>query len=175
MALDTTDHAPEIAGFTALAATFIPWSVTFFSDAYSTSIAFRFIFGSLRFDFGIRAADVELTTRSVTELAGFYDGSLAWVATLWLIAAVVLVVVLLVGFGLLIAGERRVGSLDPVRIMGVLCLCMALVLSGATWLLYQHTPQLPIPIGVIALYIFGGNLLTIDSRQKSHDATEASG
>lgn len=175
MALDTADYAPEIAGFTAIVATVIPWSVSVSSSAYSSFIAVQFVFGSFRFDFGAPAADVEWTVRSVTELGGFYSGALSWVATLWLVAAVVLIVVLLIGFGLLVSGERRVGPLDPVRLMGVLCLCMALVLSGATWLLFQHTPRFPIPIGVIALYAFGGNLLTIDRRQGTRGAIETSG
>lgn len=174
MAFDT-DHAPELAGFAAIVALVVPWSVSVSSTAFSGFAGFRFVFGSARFVFGSRAADVEWTIRSVTELSNFYGGDLARVATLWFVAAVLLIVTLLLGFGLLVAGERLTIPLDPVRIMGALCLCMALSLSGATWLLWQNSSRTPIPVGVVILYLFGAGLLTIDRNRGSQTAVETSG
>lgn len=175
MALDTTEHAPELTGFVGIIAALVPWSVSFSSDAFSGFVAFRFVFGAIRFDFGSRAADVEWTIRSVTEIGTFYGADLSRMATLWFVAAAVLVVVLLLAFGLLASGERLSGVLDPVRFMGALCLCMALLLSGATWLLWQYTPRLPIPVGVVVLYFAGAGLLTIDRNREPRSAAETSG
>lgn len=174
MAFDATDHAPEIAGFAAVVAVIVPWSVSFASGGFSGSVVLRFVFGSVEVGFGARSADMTRRMTAVTELGARYEG-LTRVATLWLIAAALLVVALLLGFGLFVAGERLAGPLDPVRVMGVLCLCMALVLSGAAWLLFQQTPRAPIPVGVVALYLFGGGLLTIDRSRAGHATAETSG
>jgi hypothetical protein len=176
MALDTAEHAPELAGLIGVVAALLPWSVSFSADAFSGFLAFRFVFGAVRFDFGSRAADVEWTVISVTEIGAFYGGDLSRMATLWFIAAALFILVLLLGFALLASGEHlAVGVLDPVRLMGGLCLCMALLLSGATWLLWQHTPRLPIPVGVVVLYFVGARLLTIDRTQETPPVSETSG
>lgn len=175
MALDTADHAPELAGFAAIVALVVPWSISASSGAFSGFVVFRFVFGSVRFVFGSRAADVEWAILSVTELSTFYSGDLARVATLWFVAAALLIVVLLLGFSLLVAGERLATPLDPVRIMGALCLCMALSLSGATWLLWQNSSRTPIPVGVVILSLFGAGLLTIDRNRGRRTAVETSG
>jgi uncharacterized protein (TIGR04206 family) len=176
MASDGVENAPEIAGFAAVVAAVIPWSVSFSADGFSAFIAFRFVFGSLRFDFGSRAADVTWSLVSVTAVGTRYGEDLARMVTLWFVAAVLLVVALALGVVLFGAGERfATGLLDPVRIMGVLCLFTALVLSGASWLLWQNTSRVLIPLGVIVLYFFAGRLLTVDRGRAGHVTTETSG
>lgn len=175
--VDITERAPEIAGFAALVVAVVPWSVSFSSGPFSGFIALRFVFGVARFSLGARSADVEHTVLSVFELETLYSApNLTPVSTLWLVVAALAVVALLVGLALLVAGDRlTVGPIDPVRVMGALCLCMALALSGATWLLFQHTDRTPIPVGLLALYLFGAGLLTVDRGYLGSSATEASG
>lgn len=175
MAFDATDHAAEVAGTAAMIAAVIPWSVSVSSSGFSDSVALRFVFGSLELAFGARSADVERTALSVTEIGSVYTGDLARVATLWLVAAALLAVALVLGIALLAVGDVVAGPFDPVRIVGALCLCTALALSGATWLLFQHAPRTPIPLGVVACYFFGAALLTIDRSHVSRTATETSG
>jgi hypothetical protein len=176
MALDATEHAAEIAGFAAVAGTVIPWSVSFSSGGFSGFVVLRFVFGSLRFVFGARATNMTRTAFPVTAVGARYGGDLARMATLWLVAAALLVVALVLGIVLFVAGDRLVtGPFDPVRIMGILCLFMAFSLSGAAWLLWQNGSRTPIPVGIIALYFFGGGLLTIDRSHAGHATAETSG
>jgi uncharacterized protein (TIGR04206 family) len=56
--------------------------------------------------------------------------------------------------------ERVEATIDAVRVMGALLALAGVVLTAATWLLWTRGfPGLPIPVGVVLLYLFGGSLL----------------
>lgn len=174
--VDVAERAPEIAGFAAVVSVLVPWSVSLSATGFSESVALRFVFGSLELAFGARSGDVTPSVLSVTELGSRYSGDLARVATFWLVAAALAAVAVVFALALFAAGERlAVGPFDPVRAMGGLCLLIALSLSGATWLLYQHTPQTPIPVGLLALYLFAAGLFTVDRSGVGRSAAETSG
>lgn len=170
------DRAPELAAFAAFIVALLPWSVSFSDGAFAESVVVRFVFGVIELSFGARSLDMTRAAVPVTDIGSQYGGDLARVGTLWLVAAALLVVALVLALALVVAGERLlVGALDPVRAMGVLCLGMAFVLSGATWLLWQQTSPVPIPIGVIALFLFGVGLLTVDRTHGTRMNAGASG
>lgn len=176
MALDVTDRAPEIAAFAAFVAALVPWSVSLSDGRFSEAVTLRFVFGSLEFAFGARSLDMTRGLVPITDVGAQYGGDLARAGTLWLVAAALLVVALALALALVLAGERLfVGAFDPVRAMGALCLGMALCLSGAAWLLWQNTPETPIPVGVVAIFLFGAGLLTIDWTHAGRTSAEASG
>lgn len=167
------DRAPEFAAVAAFVAALVPWSVSVADGAFAGSIVVRFVFGAVELSFGARSLDVARTAFPVTAVGSQYGGDLARLGTLWLVAAALLVVALTLALVLVVAGDRlRMGAFDPVRAMGALCLGMALVLSGATWLLWQQSSPVPIPIGVIVLFLFGVGLLTVD---RTHDARAGAG
>jgi hypothetical protein len=170
------DRAPEVAAFAGFVAALVPWSVSFAGGGFAESVLVRFGFGSLELSFGARSTDMTHTVLSITDVGSQYGGNLARAGMLWLVAAALLAVALALALALVVAGERLVvGAFDPVRAMGALCLGMALVLSGATWLLWQQTPETPIPVGVVALYLFGAGLLTVDRAHTARASGEASG
>ncbi|GAA0461358.1 hypothetical protein MUK72_12905 [Halococcus dombrowskii] len=170
------DRAPELAAFAAFVAALIPWSVSVSDGAFAQSIVVRFVFGAVELSFGARSLDMTRTAVPVTDVGSQYGGDLARLETLWLVAAALLVIALVLALALVVAGDRLlVGAFDPVRAMGALCLGMALVLSGAIWLLWQRTSPVPIPIGVIALFLFGVGLLTVDHTRDTRTSTGASG
>lgn len=177
MSLDIDEHAPEIAGFAAVVAALVPWSASFSATGFSGTVTLRFVLGYVRVVFGARAADVESTVRPVTGVGALYnDPALAWMDELWLAAAALLVVTVVLGFVLFAAGERfTLGPLDPVRLVGLLCLGMALVLTGAAWLLWQYTARTPVPVGVVLLYLSSIGLLTVDRPRVERPSAETSG
>jgi hypothetical protein len=176
MSFDIMDRAPEVAAFAAFVAALVPWSVSFSGDGFAESVTIRFVFGSLELSFGARSTDMTYTALSITDVGSQYGGDLARVGTLWLVAAALLAAALALALALVVASERLVvGAFDPVRAMGALCLGMALCLSGAAWLLWQNTPEVPVPVGLVACYLFGAGLLTIDRTRAGHASTEASG
>jgi hypothetical protein len=170
------ERVSEIAAFAAFVAAVVPWSVSFASGGFAESVLVRFGFGSLELSFGARSTDMTHTALSITDVGSQYGGDLARVGTLWLVAAALLAIALVLALALVVAGERLlVGAFDPVRAMGALCLGMALVLSGATWLLWQNTQETPIPVGVVVCYLFGAGLLTVERSQTTRASAGTSG
>ncbi|WP_256686536.1 DUF7549 family protein [Halococcus qingdaonensis] len=170
------DRAPELAAFAAFVAALVPWSVSVSDGAFAESVVVRFVFGVVELSFGARSLDMARAAVPITDIGSQYGGDLARLGTLWLVAAALLVVALALALALVVAGDRLlVGAFDPVRAMGALCLGMALVLSGAMWLLWQSTSPVPIPIGVIALLLFGVGLLTVDRTHDTRTSAGASG
>lgn len=170
------DRAPEVAAFAAFVAALVPWSVSFSGGDFAESVLVRFVFGSLELSFGARSTDMTHTAISITDVGSQYGGDLARVGTLWLVAAALLAVALALALALVVAGERLlVRTFDPVRAMGALCLGMALCLSGAAWLLWRNTPEVPIPVGLVALVLFGAGLLTVDRRHADQSSAGTSG
>jgi hypothetical protein len=170
------ERESEVAALAAVVAALVPWSVSFAGDAFAESVVVRFGFGSLELDFGARSTDMTWTALSVADVGSRYGGDLARVGTLWLVAAALLAVALVLALALVVAGERlSVGVFDPVRAMGVLCLGIALCLSGATWLLWQNTQTTLIPVGVVVLFLFGAGLLTVERSRTTRASAGTSG
>jgi hypothetical protein len=175
VSLDIMERASETAAFAAFVVALVPWSVSFSDGGFAESVLFRFVFGSVELSFGARSADVTRGVVPIVDIGSQYGGDLARVGTLWLVAAALLAVALVLALALVLAGDRLlVGAFDPVRAMGALCLGMTLCLSGAAWLLWQSTPETPIPVGLVALFLFGAGLLTVD-RSRAGQSSAASG
>jgi len=156
-----SEYAGELAVVLAWLSALLPWNVTYSTLSGVGSVLFvRFPFFQVRYTFGIPIADGVAVTTPLGALAYQEGQSIAVAYTAWAVGAVVVggaVVLSLLLYGY---EERVEATVDAVRLMGALLALAGVVLTAATWLLWTHGfPGLPIPVGVVLLYLFGGTLL----------------
>jgi multidrug transporter EmrE-like cation transporter len=156
-----SEYAEELAVVTAWLSAFLPWNVTYSTLSGVGSVLFvRFPFFQVRYIFGISISEGMAVTTPLGALAYQEGQSIAVAYAAWAVGAGVVAAAVALGL-LLYRYEERVGAtIDPVRVMGALLSLAGVVLTGATWLLWTRGfPGLPIPVGVMFLYLFGGTLL----------------
>lgn len=146
----------------------IPWNVTHSALDIGTVLFVRFPLFQVRYIYGFPLAK-GLAIQTAPGAMAFQQGqTIVEAYTVWVVGAAVFVVALLLSFAMY-AFEENVANLpvpfEPSRVMGGLLVVTAVVLSVATWLLYTRGfPGIPIPIGVVALYVLGGILLLAEYR-----------
>lgn len=160
-----SEHAGALAVLSVWANVLIPWSVshTQFTPEVSRVVV-RFPFVAFQFLYGVQLEGAEVPVLTVLAAPGYPgDPGVASAYLLWLIGAAVFAVGVAISVAYY-ADEERVeaGPVDPVRLLGIVLVATALVLTGATVQLWRHFVGLTVPLGVLVLYALGGTLLAVE-------------
>jgi hypothetical protein len=160
-----SEYAGELAVLLTWLSAFIPWNVSYASNATGQSLLFvRFPLLQVRYVFGIPLARGVVVSDPLSALAFQRGNPVAAAYEVWALGAAVFAAALVVS----VVYYRKEswaesGPVDPVRLLGALLLGTGLVFAGATYLLLSRGfSGLPIPLGVVFLLLFGGVLLTVD-------------
>jgi hypothetical protein len=156
-----SEYAEELAVVTAWLSAFLPWNVTYSTLSGVGSVLFvRFPFFQVRYIFGISISEGMAVSTPLGALAYQEGQSIAVAYAAWAVGAAVVAAAVALALLLYRYEDRVEAAIDPVRVMGALLSLAGVVLTGATWLLWTRGfPGLPIPVGVMFLYLFGGTLL----------------
>jgi hypothetical protein len=156
-----SEYAEELAVVTAWLSAFLPWNVTYSALSGVGSVLFvRFPFFQVRYIFGISISEGVAVSTPLGALAYQEGQSIAVAYAAWAVGAAVLAAAVALALLLYRYEDRVEATIDPVWVMGALLSLAGVVLTGATWLLWTRGfPGLPIPVGVVFLYLFGGTLL----------------
>jgi hypothetical protein len=156
-----SEYAGELAVVAAWLSAFLPWNVTYSTLAGVGSVLFvRFPFFQVRYVFGISISEAVAVTTPLGALAYQEGQSIAVAYAAWTVGAAVVGAAVAFGLVLYLYEERVEAATDAVRVTGALLSLAGVVLTIATWLLWTRGfPGVPIPVGVVLLYLFGGALL----------------
>jgi uncharacterized protein (TIGR04206 family) len=124
----------------------------------------RFVFVQVRYTYGVPFAEGVAVSDPLSAVSFQAGNSIVVAYQAWAVGAGVFAVVFLLSVAYYLA-EARVEALpvDPVRLIGALLGLSGVVLAAATYLLTTRGfPGVPLPIGVVFLFVFAGVLLTID-------------
>jgi hypothetical protein len=160
-----SEYAGELAVLLTWLSAFIPWNVSYASNAGGAAVLFvRFPLAQVRYLFGLSIARGVVVSDPLSALAFQRGSPIAAAYRVWALGAAVFAVALVVS----VVYYRREAwaeswPVDPVRLLGGLLTGTGLVFAGATYLLLSRGfSSLPIPLGVVFLLLFGGLLLTVD-------------
>ena len=156
-----SEYAGELAVVSAWLSALLPWNITYSTLAGVGSVLFvRFPFFQVRYVAGISIADGLAVSSPLGALAYQQGQSIAAAYAAWAVGAAVVGAAVVLSLLLYLREERVEATVDAVRLMGGLLALAGVVLTAATWLLWTRGfPGLPIPVGVVLLYLFGGTLL----------------
>ncbi|WP_128477841.1 DUF7549 family protein [Halorussus pelagicus] len=156
-----SEYAGELAVVAAWLSALLPWNVTYSTLSGVGSVLFvRFPFFQLRYVSGISISEGLAVRTPLSALALQEGQSIAAAYQAWTVGAAVVAAAVALSVLLYRFEERVEATIDPVRAMGGLLVLAGVVLSVATWLLWTRGfPGLPIPVGVVFLYLFGATLL----------------
>ena len=159
-----SEYAGELAVLSAWLSAFIPWNVMLSSVAGGSVLFVRFAFVQVRYTYGVPFAQGVAVSDPLTAIDFQSGNSIAAAYEVWAVGAGIFAVAVAFSFVYYLAEERvEALPLDPVRIMGALLGLTGVVLAGSTYLLVTRGfPGIPLPIGVLFLFVFAGVLLTID-------------
>lgn len=131
----------------------------------------HFLYGFLQFFPGLDLGDLATTLVWVPE-APFYPESetTAFSYELWLLGAGVFTLALLLSVAYYRYDERleERSPVDPVRVMGVLLVASAVVLSASWWYVRREL-SLTVPVGVLFMYLLGGLLVFVERTEGPPD------
>lgn len=160
-----SEHAGALAVLSVWINILLPWSIshTQFTPRVSR-VVIRFPFVAFQFLYGVALQGAERPILTVVGAPGFpQDSGVVTAYQLWLLAAAVFALGVLVSVGYYLDEERiEAGPVDPVRLLGTILVLTAVVLSASTVMLWRHFVGLTVPIGVIALFVLGGILLGVE-------------
>ncbi|MGM0606489.1 MAG: DUF7549 family protein [Halobacteriota archaeon] len=164
-----SEYAGELAVVFAWLSVLVPWDVRYVGDVFGGSVLFvRFPLLQLQYVWGSEVAVIEGSTFShlgtvIAAHAGqpVFPGYVAWG-----VAAALVVITAVYGAGYYLREDRlETWPIDPVRTIGALLCLSAIAFSVAiAVLLTRGIGGVPVPIGVLLLFVFGGTLLRADRR-----------
>jgi hypothetical protein len=160
-----SEYAGELAVLSAWLCSLMPWNVTYSPSVAGGALLFvRFPFFQIRYTFGLPIASGTLVMDPLSAIRFQEAASIQLAYQVWAVGAVVLAVAVALSIVYYVREDAvEAGPVDPVRLMGGLLALSGTVLAGATALLVTRGfPGLPIPLGVVFLFAFGGVLLTIE-------------
>jgi uncharacterized protein (TIGR04206 family) len=159
-----SEHAGALAVLSVWLSAFVPWNVSFSSVSGGSVVFVRFPFVQVRYTSGLPVARGVAVSDPLSAIAFQAGQSIAVAYQAWAVGAGVFAVA--VGFSVVYyLAEERVEALpvDPVRLIGVLLGLTGVVFVVSTYLLATRGfPGVPIPIGVVFLFVFAGVLLTLE-------------
>ncbi|NEU56699.1 hypothetical protein [Halorussus sp. MSC15.2] len=156
-----SEYAGELAVVLAWLSALLPWNVTYSTLSGVGSVLFvRFPFVQVRYVSGLSISKGLAFSTPLGALAYQEGQTIAVAYAAWAVGAAVVGAAVVLSFLLYLYEERVEATVDAVRAMGALLTLAGVVLTAATWLLWTRgLPGLPIPVGVVLLYLFGGTLL----------------
>ncbi|SFR45906.1 DUF7549 family protein [Halogeometricum limi] len=160
-----SEYAGPLAVVLTWLSVLLPWNVTYSPDVSGGSVLFvRFPFFQIRYAFGVPFADAVRLSDPLSAVAFQAGNSIQLAYEVWVVGAAVLLVALAVSVAYY-AREKRLesGPVDPVRALGALLGVAGVVLAVATYLLWTRGfPGVPLPVGVVFLFVFAGLLATVE-------------
>jgi len=160
------EYAREFSVLSAWLSMLIPWSLTYASEDGATLFMMRFPFAMVQYISGVplveafqlkfahREADLQRSVNPEVGLA--YD--------LWFAGSVLLALAFLLS--LLLYAEvdvlDRYGEMAPVRLMGLLLLLTAVVMTVSDYYLWHEMIGRQIPLFTVFYYVFAVALLSIE-------------
>ncbi|RLM59760.1 hypothetical protein DVK02_03250 [Halobellus sp. Atlit-31R] len=159
------EYAGALAVVSTWLAALVPWNVTYSTGVSGGSVLFvRFPFFQIRYAFGLPLARRVSVSDPLSAVA-FQAGQTIQIAyQVWAVGAAVLAVAVVVAAVYYREEDAlEAGPVDPVRLLGALVTLAGAVLAVATYLLATRGfPGVPLPVGVVFLFVFGAVLLTVD-------------
>jgi uncharacterized protein (TIGR04206 family) len=159
-----SEYAGELAVLSAWVSALVPWSVSFASQDGLSLVVVRFPLFFFQFLYG--ATVLGETPFGTVATAYTIPGNEAVVRAylVWLVGGAVfgLALVLSVVYYAFDEELEARSPVDPVRLMGVLLLGTAVVLTLSTALLWGSFLGGSVPFGVVLLYVLGGVLVVVE-------------
>lgn len=159
-----SEYAGELAVLSTWLSAFLPWNVMLSSVAGGSVLFVRFPFVQIRYTYGVPFAEGTVILDPLSAISFQAGNSIAVAYQTWAVGAAIFAVAFVFSIVYYVA-EARVEALpvDPVRVLGTLLGLTGVVLAVSTYLLVTRGfPGIPIPIGVLFFFLFGGVLLTIE-------------
>lgn len=160
-----SEYAGELAVLSAWLCALLPWSVSYASGVGVRIFRIHFLYLFFQFTPGLALSDGAVRYRlfyQTPESAG--NEAIAFSYRLWILAALLFVLPLAFSAVYYVYDERleEWSPIDPVRLMGVLLIAPAALLTLATYVLTTGFPGISIPIGIVFMYLLGGLLLVVE-------------
>jgi uncharacterized protein (TIGR04206 family) len=168
-----SEYAGELAVLSAWVSALIPWSVSFASEGSLTLVVLRFPLFLFQFLLGATLRGGETPFLTVATAHAFpASAAVSRAYLVWLVAGAVFALALVLSVAYYALDERLEAWLpvDPVRLMGVLLLTTALVLTVSTLMLWTSFLGGSVPVGLVLLYVLGGVLLVVERTEDTVDA-----
>jgi hypothetical protein len=169
-----SEYAGELAVLSTWLAALIPWNVTYAPDVAGGSLLFvRFPLFQVRYSFGVPVGRAIVVSDPLSALALQRGQSIEPAYRLWVAAAAVVALALTVA-ALYYRRESWVESwpVDPVRLLGTLLLAAGGLLAVATYhLVGGGFPGIPVPLGVVFLFVFGALLVGAERTDEAGPAS----
>ncbi|WP_049986524.1 DUF7549 family protein [Halobellus rufus] len=160
-----SEYAGALAVVSTWIAALVPWNVTYSTGVSGGAVLFvRFPFFQIRYAYGVPAARGVSVSDPLSATAFQAGQTIQAAYQVWAAGALVLALAVVLSL-LYYRAEERVesGPFDPVRLLGGLLTLTGVLFAASTYLLVTRGfPGLPLPIGVLLLFVFGGLLLTVD-------------
>lgn len=159
-----SEYAGELAVLSVWANALIPWSLSVASADGASLVVVRFQLFLLQYIFGISLGAQERPFQTVVGAIDFETGAVGQAYEVWLAAAAVFAVALLVSVVYYAVDERlaAVSPVDPVRLLGGLLVLTGAVETVALVRLWEAFPGTLVPVGVLFCYLLGGLLLIVE-------------
>ncbi|WP_396613138.1 hypothetical protein ACH9L7_07720 [Haloferax sp. S1W] len=158
-------HAGALSVVATWLCALLPWNVMYSPNIAGGSLLFvRFPFFQIRFAWGIDVAQRVVFSDPLSATAFQAGQSIAIGYQAWTFGAAVMAVAVIFSIVYYRREERvEAGPVDPVRLTGGLLGLTGVILTAATYLLATRGfPGIPIPLGVVLLFVFAGVLLTVE-------------
>lgn len=159
-----SEYAGELAVLSVWANALIPWSLSIASADGASLVVVRFQLFLVQYLFGVSLGAQEQPLQTVVGAVDFETGAVSQAYEIWLVAAVVFAVALLVSVVYYAADEWLVATspVDPVRLLGALLVVAGAVETVAVIQLWNAFPGTLVPVGVLFCYLLGGLLLVVE-------------
>lgn len=160
------EYTDEFAVLSAWLGILVPWNITYSALDIGNVLFVRFPLFQVRYTFGIPFAQAVSLSTAPGALAFQAGQTIAVAYRVWVLGAAIFGLALLLSIVMFVADEQLDGvRVDFSRVMGWLLLATAVVLTAATWFLaVRGFPGIPIPLGLLGLYVLGG-VLVVAKRQ----------
>ncbi|UVE49215.1 hypothetical protein KU306_09780 [Haloferax larsenii] len=160
-----SEHAGALSVVATWLCALLPWNLMYSPNIADGSLLFvRFPFFQVRFAWGIDVAQRIALSDPLSAVAFQAGQPIAVGYKAWSVGAAVMAIAVLFSV-VYYTQEERVedGPVDPVRVLGGLLGLAGVVLAASTYLLATRGfPGIPVPLGVVLLFVFAGVLLTVE-------------
>ncbi len=170
-----SEYASELAVLSAWLAALIPWNVTYATFGQFGSMLFvRFPLFQVQYSWleigaggqfnqsGIEVIDNVWLADPLSAYQFYERGATGTANAVWAVGAAVVALAVVLSIALYVDEERvESGPVDPVRVMGALLAVGTVAFAVSTWLFWRDGPGIPVPIGVVVLFVLSATLLTV--------------
>jgi uncharacterized protein (TIGR04206 family) len=158
-----SEYAGELAVLSAFFSGLLPWSVSYTAGEGISTVDVRFPFFLFKYVYGIVRRNLFVPVLRAPAFPPPEAAAIRQAYTVWLAAAAVVALALLLAVAYYAAEERvEDGPVDPVRLMGGLLTLTGAGFAAATAVLLMEYGGLTVPIGALIVPALGIVLLRVD-------------